>query len=863
MIKTKHYEDVPSLRLYSQKNEFCGMPTSNNGLSPPSTEDRSTSIANQRLNSGTASYPIHSSMPPESLNLASSYPDPAALGFMGNPTFNNQLASQPNFASMLNMAALRLLGSFPPYSMQMPFPNAMAGYDMAYAAFAARMFLSSPWLGQLPGMSAGGIFPPFLNPTASMQASMMNQSGQRSPLVTDINIPPHSTRSASSSRGVHLSSPEGVSTPKGNVREVDDTQNNKSQMLRCVQCGESFTSLQKMTDHMRETTHFPIAMTPPNEDIRRVSRNSSSSADLLTRTSPKDGIATASPLEQLAKLASGKSLTEMKENQQTRSKRDAVNTQKQNHCSNSPGLTIPRSAQLSPASVLSNERYIRPNSPQTRHESSLSGSDFIKSLESTIQSAISRVNQPCTSPSSEQRVDYSRPMEQSRGQKSKKHYILDSIVPISHRIHRKSLPDERIATRDVAVLNAVQGKTKGLPTRPASDSEEYYRRENHSENGCDVRENGNLSAASPPLDLSNQFQPSRKTSKTTLMQQELIARNDSPTDFVTKQSTDEAACQSNARKRWEKKQMKSISPPPTKRARIDDDVTNSTKQGGSISSISSMNQCYLNAGSNPLKEMQKIVNSTDVSIGENRPENHRRTSTSMIGEKRKMEVRSSQHSSSKSFKSSSVLSDLVQHDDNEQVPSLNPLTQMEHLVNLKIGGTGIPENQSQVKKPNLAKPYLSTPSESNIPTSAGTNPMSALLNLFQGAGNLQGFASSSDFRKDSRQKSVNGRTQDDISKSTKELDCFTNAARLNDKMAEIFSNLIRKERSKQDSCFTNTIGLPPPTCSPSIIQQIQLQAFFTYHFNKKDGHIPDEDLESLSSECGISVSGIKVRNGSF
>lgn len=869
MIKTKHYEDVPSLRIYSQKNEFCAIP-SGNGLPPATMEDKTATTPTQRLHGGNAAvYPIRDPAM-DSLKYASSLQDPGTMNLINNPAFGNAFASQPHFANMLSMAALRLIGSFPPYLMQMPFPNAMGGYDMAsaaYAAAAARLFLSSPWLNQMPAMGATGMFSPFLNPSTSMPPTMMSQSSQQSPATTDISVPPHSAQSTSSStRCVHLSSPEGVRTPNGSTRDSEDSQSHKTHVLRCVQCGESFSSLQKMTDHMRETTHFPIAMTPPSDDnnIRRGSR-CSSRAESIVRSSPKEtasSIPTASPLEELAKLASGKSLSEMNGNSSGRTTRETENMQSISRHTTSPHNRSPCLTQPSHGNNLSGERYIRPTTPRKGSDSPLTGSDFIKSLESTIQSAISRVNQPSTSPSLEKQTQSSGPNEQLRVQKSRKHHILQSFAPTTSRIHRKSLPNEYPSSRN-CLPTSEEYRERKIRERPASDGEEYYR--SNDSNSVNKKNDG---TESPPLDLSK---PAEVSGESPLKPDETSGSEATGSPIsrspgcINKNTDDlQISFESNARKRWEKKKSQSISPTPNKRPRRDDNISLDAKKDYPKSMPIRENPAYENLKSDPLKEMQRIVNATEISVKDSRPAFMKQRDNSSVCQKRKIDqVDTHGASEAKCYKSSSVLSDLVRHDDNDQPPALNPLTQMEHLVNLKIGRNSNLEKSKQSKKQNLAKPYFPTQSDAFHTSMNSATPMSALLNLFQGTNAFQNLARLNDGNEEERERNMNPKSHR-IAKVSEMTINDRSKNMLNEKMAEIVRSMITGERPPQQILPENSTSKTLETAGPSSkkiegINEIQLQALFTVHLEKKSrsrGNL-EHDMESISNECGISVDEIK------
>nr|XP_039266137.1 uncharacterized protein LOC120341648 [Styela clava] len=925
MIKTKHYEDVPSLRFYSQKNEFCA---SANGSTHTSNEEKNTPLLTQINNNNISND--------RSIGLQSN-------GHRESPTHeqNNyeQRVSQSmygGFSNLANMQALvtqNLLTGFPPY-MPMAFPGAMNGYNnatTAFAAAAASLLLSAPWLMQVPGFGPN-MLSPFFNPVP-LPASLSSHSRQMSPIANIDKLTPSPVpASATPSPKGRSTTPSGRHTPNDRYDEISRS---KSQILRCSQCGKSFSSLQKLTNHMREATHFPNATTPPieNSSLHHYRKYSESPERSIRNNSTFSNHSNAnitgpssSPLEHLAKLACGKStLGQLGSDTSSRSKSHSIVGRQL--IKSSPDISNRKdSSTKSPQNMSSpsRDKYINPddNSKPTSSESPKTGFDFIKSLETTIQSAISKVNEPSMSP------------KQNKKRKSSLNY--------NHQNASQTVQNSResefklFGSHSEMIFNQsshVNSKNRQLK-RPSSDGEEYHHRNNGETHSAKMKRLN----YSPPLDLSKSVcngatapsKTEKKSSNGNEMERkskETQRKETSSAGDTTSLAKNPLQCIRDNMRTWFDPDVRRRSVPSSKSSEI---LEKSRHEGKSVARNQDSKTIsrdeknpHKKEKTNPLKEMQKIVNATELT---RRPESLTEVAskdptflinrTNVGLQKRSSDLQNGLKSvDAKRYKPDSVLLDLVRH-ENDSPPAVNPLAQMEHLVNLKIGenvSNSKTLSNSISKNSNLAKPYtLSPPHDANVACN-GTNPMSALLNLFKEAGN-DVLCNKTDRSADNHKiKHREHRESNSISKPPKKAKRHRNqqpknklpteenlatkihknlslpdeTAKLRDKMADFFRSMIAKDRlasfpqqssikeEPKSPCQENEYpahisdsdkDATPHKCkveiscsSDSNLQEIQLQIIFASHFdeNLKEIKIPEQEMKKLSLTTGISIKTIK------
>ncbi|XP_018673372.2 zinc finger protein 130 [Ciona intestinalis] len=266
MIKTKHYENVPSLRLWSQKNE-------------PVLE------ASSQQKKKHPSPPIHND-------------------------FNNYASASLRDASML---------------AQSPFYFSLLGAMSANpaAAACANLLCSYPWLAS---SLSPNFLPSILNPNMSLP-----YPGSYPPL-----LPPH------------LPTVNGLSSPS----ETDLA-------LTCTECNAKFSSMKRLTEHRFSASHFPTL------------------PDLKLPSGHHNPIIPMS----LSQPSCSPSLS------------DTGKTHRPNNRSSTRSSSNEASS-LSPSPNSKSDSYVKtPSVSDTTHEH-IGSCDFIKSLESTIQSAISKVEHP-------------------------------------------------------------------------------------------------------------------------------------------------------------------------------------------------------------------------------------------------------------------------------------------------------------------------------------------------------------------------------------------------------------------------------------------------------------------------------------
>lgn len=803
MIKTKHYQDVPSLRFFSQKNDLSNAASSVSHIKESSKAlpvYPSHSLQQQQNNNNiaTSGGMAEQDFMPENTNSPRTTPNRSDAVDVKMPDYPvpHMLGSIPSLANMQMMAAQSLLG-FNPYLM--PFGNGYCTTNSSFAAAAASLLFSAPWLSQLPNFGHAGMFSPFLHPHANFPTSMLNAGAMPSQPTPPS---PPCTTSPFKTRGNDITKDERSSYFTQNVgipRYGDDYQRSKSQILRCLECGESFSSLQKLTDHMQETTHFAKLSGPhrsksphPSESSSPKSREteinvgasisqrsiycplgSSQNSNTPIHSSSYPGCSTksstASPLEHLAKLANGRSLDHCSSSSTRFNGRTDNNKSDYFRSSSSPhSPTSKFQTQFSNLTSQHREKYLTPLEKESSSKV-ITGFDFIKSLESTIQSAISKVKESPRSPVEklQQQSSLSEQHQQEYGSKNniKSQECRDlpprsSFKPFTSSISptcfngKSSTTDSwsklaKHTQESISTKNTHQSRRKNLSSseRPKSTSPPHQ----HSSN----IESPNRRSASPrnptshtktapvsrnekgyiALDLTKSKLPTLKDfdASTSKMRRHSESRlplklaasklseikSEFPTGYSAKHSSKKEVVKSRATASPTEKSSYKFSP-----AQGDQQKT-----------------------TNPLMEIQKIVNATELT---RRPESMTDVAakddktiyssgniSTSIYHNRKRSSGSPKRDMSKRYKPGSVLSDLVTHDDDSE-PTTNPLVQMEHLVNLRIGENSSPTIKTHSSNPQPPKrPVTNDSVASTIAKDRNcANPMSALLNFFEATNGL-------------------------------------------------------------------------------------------------------------------------------
>lgn len=330
MMKTKHYEQVPSLHYWSQRYNQSQA----SEKSPKTTVHLPTPVTSHE----TSSH----------LKQAQSFLHPNLQGIQNLAQLSAALSAQSPGMFGYN-----------PYFMPSPFMS-FGNYPTNPLA-AASMILSNPWLAQMPGFSPA-MFPNFFGGN-----NMMLKPG---PMPSSF----YPQTSISTSSPPISSSPE---VKKELVSDSDYETPKSSQMLNCAQCKVAFPSFQQLTEHTKYSGHFPAAISPSNLD-----------ADKIPSTNLSPNPTSSAPHDESTNSKRRLSQT----NNHTKRARPSSNGKSSNTATEQTNSAL-------------STKYLQPLSPsyvKSRPDKS-SPIDFIKSLESTIQSAISKVADESSQPPKKKR----------------------------------------------------------------------------------------------------------------------------------------------------------------------------------------------------------------------------------------------------------------------------------------------------------------------------------------------------------------------------------------------------------------------------------------------------------------------------
>ena len=532
----------------------------------------------------------------------------------------------------------------------------MTGFNNSAAVAAAytSLLYSSPWLASLPP----SMLPSLYASSSALSFPYMYPSGL-------------------------YPGPLPFSCPVPSFNEEQELE------LSCTKCKETFKSFQKLTEHVRETSHYP------DFDSSRSYNFSSKSPPISPSNVPPSKDKSNPPRSQTSSTS--------------------------NKSSSSSGLTSENHAT---SHCKSRTDYVQESASKSTSITSASNFDFIRSLESTIKSAISKIESPCDneplssrrlSSSSDRRNNFS-PFLSSISDNSKldRSKTIDSHPSTFNRSLVKSLekdlakpkvmppPSSHVTTvgktkttksqvteTDVATSTGFERGTN--PTAPESTRAKTGKCDipldltlkrdapAHGEiltSSCSTRVCAKSFPSGPEPNRDSSKGPEKEATPgvfSSVFKSPLQSLHDNMQNFFSlmKPKIEAAIVENGTSTQNDLK-------PPKNHLKV-------SPASSDLYKPIMMPEVSTTSGSNPLQEIYKIVNSTD--LAKSRSTNRESRSLTTATSTKRSHSGSSSPVESKKSKLSLLLHDLVVLKDDPPTNAGNPLQKIQDLVENKLNGS--------------------------------------------------------------------------------------------------------------------------------------------------------------------------------